>query len=443
MSRLVRVSLICLVSLLVACADDLDFPDNRRSLDITNDNAEEHLWSAYQVLFSSLYFSDLDDTLDNTDFGGVTGTGSCSVSGEYAVNFSRETNEDYEESDQFSVTYSDCVKANAVKYNGTVRGEYIEIEGYNPAFSDQVEVADCKAQVETIKNDEDDLDDPVTIDDQAESVAFDKQGDRIFVRYFNSSGGASGSQVTKAEYELSSEQDAVVINRSATDPSSTLASDGAALYKLKDGEHEQINCLYYKRRVELELESFVLVNDSVEHSLGGTLEIIEELTEPGRINYRLLGDDVSVKLRYGNAEEQYYLNELEWRQETEFLTNNTYAISFDAELVNRIDGNISESRSFSGSPLRGVLGAPNASDGILSVFGVNLENAAFNINSASSITFAIEAEGDRNGNGSSDPTADNFDSSWSDFLGRVFVRPPEIAVEGSGPDPGSNSVTNI
>ena len=444
MSRLVRVSLICLVSLLIACADDLDFPDNRRSLDITNENAEEHLWSAYKVFFEALYFASLDETLDSTSFDQGK-PGSCSAQDSVTLGFTRQEGDEYEENDEFSVTYSDCVKPNNVTYKGDVRGKYLEVEGYNSAFLDSVSVEQCVEQVEKIKGDEEDLEDPARIVNQAESVAFDRQGDRLFVRYLNS-GGALGSQVTVFVEELPSDRDAIVVNFPETDLPSTLESDsdGAQLFKVKDGEQEQINCLSYKRRVELELENLELVKGSIKYSLSGTLEIIEEVTEPGRINYRLLGDDISVVLSYGNTKESYYLNDLEWRQESELLVNSTYAISFDSELVNRLDGSISESRSLSGSPLRGEVGEPTVNDGILSVLGINLENAAFNVNSSSSITFAIEAEGDRNGNGSSDPTADNFDSSWSDFLGRIFVRPPETVVEEIAPGPDSNSnVTDV
>lgn len=440
MSRLVRVSLICLVSLLVACADDLDFPDNRRTLDITNDNAEEHLWSAYQVFFATLYFSNLDDSLDSVAFGGGSGTTSCAASGTREVSFPRTVGEVYEEGDEFSVEYSDCVGSNSIVYSGLIRGKYTEIEGYNAEFRESVTVDQCIASFE---REEEDFDAPTTIDDQSESVAFDKQGDRLFVRYFNAGSDAAGSQVTKSVYELSLDQNAIVVNRSATDASSTLQSDGAALYKVENGEQEKIDCLFYERRAELKVENLTLDTGSVLHRLSGTFEIIEQLTQEGQSNYRLIGDDISVELRFGNVQELYTLDGLEWRQETDLLTNNTYAITYDSELINRIDGSIAESRSQSGTPLRGRVGDATVNDGVLAVRGKDQDSTAMNVNNSSSITFAIDAKGDQDGDGRRDPTADNFDVSWANFLGRQFVRPPEIELEEKAPEPDSSSVTNI
>ena len=58
------------------------------------------------------------------------------------------------------------------------------------------------------------------------------------------------------------------------------------------------------------------------------------------------------------------------------------------------------------------------------------------INNLSSITIAIEAEGDQTGDGRGDKTAENFDLSWTEFLEREFVRPPVLPIEppSSGPD---------
>lgn len=185
MGRLIRVGFILLTSLMVACGefivDDKDFSDNRRTLDITNDNAEELLWSAYQGFYLPFYYARLDRYLDASLLSATSSPVNCSTSGTYTANYPQLSGEDYQKGDLFSIEFSDCIEASGVRYNGLLSGRYLEIEGYNKAFQNVVSIDECAADVN--EEEFDGLGDLIA--DEAEMILFDKQGARLFVRYLN------------------------------------------------------------------------------------------------------------------------------------------------------------------------------------------------------------------------------------------------------------------
>ena len=435
MSRLLRISALLLASFLVACGEFIveneEIKDNRRNLDITNDNAEELLWSAYQGFHTPFYYAQFYEYLDAYSLTANGNSVPCVNGGEYSADSYKPQGAEYEEGDIFNVTFKDC-KENDITYNGKLSGRYVEIEGYNSEFLNVVDIDQCAARV-----DRDEFDNgAVLITDQAENVLFDKQGARLFIRYLNSDPDNVTEALEHASYELALNEKAVVVNRSSSSPSSSLESDGASIYKVEDGIQEMIDCAFYKREIELRLESFTIAASDATRLIEGVVTLTHTLNSEENKVLRVEADSLKSQIMLGNLTETYTLNDFDWRMEYDEKVQGTYGAYFSAEFVNDLNGAIGEVRSSSGSALRGDLVDLRPSSGIITVDGVGGENVAMNVNNLSSVTIAIEAEGDRTGDGRGDKTAENFDLSWVQFLDREFVRPPVLPFEPptSGPD---------
>ncbi|KZZ63012.1 hypothetical protein A3762_12855 [Oleiphilus sp. HI0125] len=432
MSRLARAFLYSLTALVVGCGefivDDQDFSDNRRTLDITNDNAEAYLWSSYQSIFSPLYFARLNEMLDARDFKGVqVGGYTCPGGGSAVVNFPNASGVRYEESDAFSINYTACFNDAGAQLNGEVSGKYKETEGYNKTFATDLTVAQCITNLE--------LDEKIDagryelIDDQASNLIFDKQGARLFVRYMEQDPQDDQLAIEKRVEELSLDQIAVVVNRSTTDFDSSFEEDGARIFVVEDGLQEQIDCAYYEREIDLDLQDLIVDIDDNTYELSGKLALKNSMGREVGVSsrqdrvYSLSGDFTSV-LSKGNFREDHSIKDFEWRIEYGPTSQSTWALSFSAELTNQNDGVIFEAFSSTGSPLRGAfdLSVPNL--GILSVSGKDDDGVAMNVLNSAGVTFAIQSDGDINGDGRVDLTAPNFNVAWNDFLDRNFVRPP-------------------
>ena len=441
MSRLARAFLYSLTALVVGCGefivDDQDFSDNRRTLDITNDNAEAYLWSSYQSIFSPLYFARLNEMLDARDFNDVqSGSVACPGGGSAVVNFPNASGERYEESDAFSINYTACFNEAGAQLNGEVSGTYKETEGYNKTFATDLTVAQCIANLE--------LDEKIDagryelIDDQASNLIFDKQGARLFVRYMEQDPQDDQLAIEKRVEELSLDQIAVVVNRSATDFDSSFEEDGARVFVVEDGVQEQIDCAYFNRFVDLTLKDLIVDAGAITHSLSGKLELSNsmgikdninderpELTTRDDLFYSLKGD-VSSEIDLVNLNESYSIDGLDWGMRFGSADDASWSATFNSEVVSLIDGAIFEVAVTTRSPFGGVLGQDNPTEqgGIITLEGIDDEAAAIRILGASAISVVIEAEGDQNGDGRSDQTSPIFNVAWTDFLDRNFVRPP-------------------
>ena len=436
MSRSIRVCVLLLAYLVSACGefnvDDQDLSDNRRNLDVTNDNAEELLWSAYQAAYSPFYYARVDQFLDASGLVASSSPVTCSGGGSYTANYPNSVGDEYRVQDAFSIEFDECVRSNGIQLNGLITGRYLEIEGYNTEFSNVVDIDHCASRVVR-----DEFDGSArVIADQAEMILFDKQGPRLFVRYLNANPTDRTEVVEHAVYELSLSEEAVVLNSSSTVSGSVLDADGASIYKVSEGLEEKVDCTYYERQIDLDLASLTLAASDSTRILNGSVTLTHTQNRAENKILRITSEAIASSLVLGNLSESYTLNDFEWRMEYDEQSQATYGAYFDAELVNNLNGAIGEVRVSNGVAMRGALAELHPSSGILSLDGINDENAAMNVNNASSITFAIEADGDQTGDGRGDKTAENFDLSWVQFLNREFVRPPVIPVE--QPDSGSN-----
>lgn len=436
MSRLIRISALLLASFLVACGEFIveneEIKDNRRDLDITNDNAEELLWSAYQGFHTPFYYAQFYEYLDGSSLTVNSNPVACVGGGEYTADSYKLEGAEYEEGDTFNITFDGCVKENGVTYSGSLSGRYVGIEGYNSEFLNVVDVDQCASRV-----DRDEFNNgAVLITDQAENVLFDKQGARLFVRYLNPDPDNITEAVEHASYELALNEKAVVVNRSASSPSSSLEGDGASIYKVEEGVQEAIDCVFYKREIELRLDSFKIVASDSTRLIEGVVTLTHTLNSEDNKVLRVEADSLKSTIELGNLTERYTLNDFDWRMEYDEKVQGTYGAYFSAEFINDLNGAIGEVRTSSGSALRGALADLHPGSGIITVDGVGGENVAMNVNNLSSVTVAIEAEGDQTGDGRGDKTAENFDLSWVQFLNREFVRPPVLPIEPptSGPD---------
>ena len=436
MSRSIRVCVLLLAYLVSACGefivDDKDLSDNRRNLDVTNDNAEELLWSAYEAFYSPFYYARLDQYLDAASLVASSSPVNCTNGGTYTANYPNAVGEEYQKQDSFSVEFSDCVKSNGIRYKGLISGRYLDIEGYNSEFLEVVDIDQCAARV----NREEFDGNARLIVDQAEMILFDKQGPRLFVRYLNSDTDDSTQVIEHAVYELGLNDDAVVFNRSSSVAGSVLDEDGASVYMVEEGLEEKVDCTYFEREIELEFKSLSMAAIDSTRTINGKVTVTHTQNRANNKVLRITSDAVESNIVLGNLRESYTLNDFDWRMEYDEQVQATYGAYFAAEFVNNLNGNIGEVRASSGSAMRGPLAELHPSSGIISVDGVEDENTAMNVNNASSITFAIEAGGDQTGDGRGDKTAENFDLSWTQFLNREFVRPVELPVE--QPDSGSN-----
>jgi len=427
MSLVVRVYLVAAFCLLAACGefivDDQDFSDNRRNLDVTNDNAEEYLWSSYHAIYSPLYASRLHELLDARYFGTTqSGKVGCAHGGTAKIGFPNAVFGAYEEGDDFNLAFYNCSQVGGVVLNGAIRGSYQEISGYNTAFVDSITEDACIAELT-----EQDFDGvPTVIADQASTLVFDKQGARLFMRYLEPDPDDPLGKDEISTYELSLNEEAIVINRSATLPDSASKEDGAEYYIVKDGEHELVDCAFYEREVELVLTAFKVAAQGLVHTLDGTLELSNAFYERDRRDYHIQSDRLKSSFTLANLTEGYDLRDLSWRVEYGQAVDTNYAVAFSAEAESVSDGVVFEPRT---GAFRGTLGEPNPKNGIMVVDGKDDQNTAMNIISALSVTIAIEAEGDQDGDGRGDKTAPNFDLTWKEFLDRDFVRPPVQEIE--------------
>jgi len=424
MSRLAKAILVSVASCLAACGefivDDKDFSDNRRNFDLTNDNAEAALWSAYQSTFAAIYPLDLKEVLDADAFGQNSGEVNCASGGTKTLTYPRALGERYEEGDRFTLEYTDCVTAQGLTLNGVIRGHYTELDGYNTEFLDSVDITQCVARVD----EDESLASPLELTHSTDQVFFDKQGDALIVRYVDLNDGDGGStKTTQFEYELALGQDAIVVNTSQTAPTSSLASDGAQIYLVQEGEYEEVDCDHYQRVVELTFENVVVENSEVVHRISGDVDLTDTFMLPTQRRNEIEGD-LRVEVEQALYSEVHSVNELEWLFDYDPVSTGSYSVLMNVELVNQATGSITEAQSSTSSPLRGVLGEALPNDGIFKVLGISDENGSFNIENTTSITFAIDALGDRDGNGASDRSAELFSVQWTDFLDRSFVQPP-------------------
>lgn len=430
MSLVVRVCLVAVFGALAACGefiiDDKDFSDNRRNLDVTNDNAEAYLWSSYQAIYAPLYYSRLNEMLDARYFGNSqAGDVACLHGGRAQIDFPNAVFAVYEEGDRFTLTFDNCSQISGVTLNGVIKGEYKEITGYNTAFVDAITVNECIAEI----TDQDFDAAPREIIDEAQSVVFDKQGTRLFVRYLDPDPDDALAKIEVNTYELSLSDEAIVVNHSATHAPSASKEDGALLYAVKDGVHEEIDCAFYERSLELDLQGFTVEAEGAVHTLDGLIELSNAFKQRNQRDYHVEAQQLKSSFTVGFLDESYYLNDLSWRMEYGNAVDANYAAAFSAEAESTSSGVIFEPRVSSGAALRGKLNAFTPKQGVLAVDGKDDENMALNIVSDLSVTIAIQAEGDRDGNGRGDLTAPFFDLTWAEFLARDFVRPPVQDVE--------------
>ena len=370
MNRLIRISVLMLTGVLVACGEFIveneEIRDNRRDLDITNNNAEELLWSAYQGFYSPFYYAQFYKYLDASSLIATGSPVACDGGGSYTATSYKPQGDEYKVGDIFAVTFKNCVKENDISYNGTLSGRYVEIEGYNSEFLNVVDVDQCAARV-----DRDEFDNgAVLITDQAENVLFDKQGARLFVRYLNSDTDDSTEATEIASYELSLNEKAVVVNRSTSSPGSSLASDGASIYKVEDGVQEKIDCVFYKREIEMTIQSFEMVASDSTRLIDGVVTLTHTLNSEDNKVLRVEAESLKSQITLGNLTEKYTLNDFNWRMEYDEKVQGTYGAYSSAEFVNDLSGAIGEVEISSGSALRGVLTDELPRSGIIAVDGV-------------------------------------------------------------------------
>lgn len=424
MDTITRLVLLISFAIVSACGefivDDKDFSDNRRSVDITSDNAESLTWTAYMAGVETFRQSELYYGLVPQTFGAQSGVLSCTGGGEIHYSYSKDVADRLVAGDTFDIQYSNCVRASGEVANGRVSGSYSEVEGYNYSFDSTLDVDECIARVRA-----DEAPNAVVIDDEADEVIFILGANSLQILYRDMLNATD--QIDVATYSIGLDQQAIVLNRSQTQPSSSREEDGARLYLVLDPKSdakEAVDCDEARIKGSLVVENLIVSGNEVESTLNSSLSFDYWYRESGNEDFVFESDIASIKILKNSYQENVALEGLEWSWEMDAQTTNAYALSLSSEMTGDAVGGVAEIAVL--VPLRGGMAESTPGSGQLRVLGVGLERSTMNIDNTTQIRFSVAPEGDISGNLQPN-TAPLFSSSWVDFLERDFLR-PELVV---------------
>jgi hypothetical protein len=386
--------------------DDKEIVDNNRTQDITFDNAEELVWNAFHGAGTTFRQSELQNGLDASFFGSQAGVHNCAGGGEISYQYSAAPGDVHQTGDTLSLEYTDCIKANGNTFNGQISGRYTEVEGYNDAFTG-LTMDQCVARVadkETVT--------ALVIDDQAETVVFERQGAKMYVRYRSAPNGLSGPPVDQAVYETLESDRTLVINRAPGNYDSVDASDGALLYFVDGFEAKPIDCKYAKRTIDLDVKGLRVQGKSVFSTLDSSLELRHYFRNSNNQDLSITSDLASVVLVKVGHSVSLDMRTLVFRMDYDVVGSSTAGLEYSGEMNVSGDSGVVDYFnliSFSSAYDRDV-----ASSGQFRIRGEGTERVTMNVDSDVTLRFSVSTEGE---------PVPVFSNSWTDFLDRNFVRP--------------------
>ena len=255
-------------------------------------------------------------------------------------------------------------------------------------------------------------------------MILERKSNQLFLRYRDIDPESPSQLLVVDDFVVDQQQDAVVVNRSKTDPSSALPSDGVALYSVQSTEEELLDCVYAERDVALVVSNLSIASADFIYAISGNFDLRNRFRRKSNNDFEISGRNISVAVSKLNYAESFVLNDFVWSIELgssrNGLETDVYAIEASAEFLSADSNDIFEMVTF--IPFRGEVNSSRPDVGRWRALGRNDESAAGDILSPTALQFNASLEGDADGDGRED-FGTFFSASWAQFLSRDFIRP--------------------
>jgi len=401
--------------------DDKPFNVDKKTLDVTLDNAEEVTLGVVQSTFFTYLYLPIYEFLDNQDFPGEAGEGenfNCDNGGTANYTSSRAIGEKMHVGDRLSVIYNECEQENGWVYDGSLTAKITKLEGLNELFVEAT-TETCIASLQSDLGSDVGNEDVVFM--AGDEIRFNEFIDYVEVELVDIDDESGDTEIILPNLIIDRDETLIVVNRPPGQSDGAMASVyGDQVFSIVNKEVEEVECQRFEKTLSATLSQFSVKKDNITYMIDGKLNLFEGTKDFKSFVHEIRDSDYTTTIKQEGSVETF---SMESYSIAKIQGSQLDVYAFDTQS----SGNISSS-VFPGlltvslkEKVIGYLESKYPFDGTIEIFGQGLEKINV-ILSDSTLDLQVDFNGDSTGNQRSDIDF-SFTVGWGDLVSRDFIKP--------------------